>query len=452
MENQTDKMKKALDMLTDQIEPARVLARGPKYESARQLWNTAVGHQPALIVRCNTPEEVQTVVHVARQVALSISVLGGGHDWAGRALRPGGIVIDMSEMRQVSIQGSTAVLGGGARAGDVVAAAEPAGLTTVTGTSSSVGMAAFALGGGYGPLSGHLGMGVDNILGVEIVLADGRLIWTDLDHDPDLFWALRGGGGNFGVITALRMRLHPIEKLLSGVMLFPLDQGNAILKECAHILTGAPEELTVQTGIVSTPEQDPCILVAPTWCGDLDRGAAIIDKFTTLGTPVLTQAGPMSHSDLLSNNDSFFGDDMNYFIRTCTLDRLTPEVISALVTAGKTRTSPFCMVGLHHFHGAPTRIPVDSTAFGIRREHFVVEIIGAWDSGDPTPHQEWAKRVSDALAPHALPGGYPNLLGPLDRKQADQAYGPNASRLLNVKAHYDPNRVFTAIPLPNTLG
>lgn len=452
MANQTDTMKNALHMLTDQIEPARVLAPGPKYESARRLWNTAITHQPALIVRCHTPEEVQTVVHVARWFALPVSVRGGGHDWAGRALRPGGIVIDMSEMRQVSIQGSTAVLGGGTRAGDVVAAAEPAGLTTATGTSSGVGMAGFALGGGYGPLSGRVGMGVDNILGAEIVLADGRLIWTDPDHDPDLFWALRGGGGNFGVVTALRMRLHPLEDLLSGVMLFPWDQADTVLKGCAHILTDAPDELTVQTGVVSTPEQDPCVLVAPTWYGDPDRGAAIIDDLTTLGTPLLTQAGPMSHSDLLSNNDSFFGDDMNYFIRTCTLERLTPEAISTLVTAGETRTSPFCMVGLHHFHGAPTRIPVASTAFGLRSKHLVVEIIAAWDSGDPTPHQEWAKQVSDALAPHALPGGYPNLLGPLDRKQADHAYGLNASRLLNVKAHYDPDGVFTAIPLPNPLG
>jgi FAD/FMN-containing dehydrogenase len=442
---------RAAGELAARIGADRVLMSGPSYDETCRLWNGAVDHRPALAVRGETPADVGAAVLAARGHELPLSVRGGGHDWAGRALRDDGLVIDLSSMRQVQVdaQARIATVAGGATASDVIAAAAPHELSAVTGTVGGVGMTGLTLGGGYGPLNGRFGLALDSLLGAEVVLADGRLVTVDASHEPELYWALRGGGGNFGVVTSLRVRLHPVPRLLAGLIMYPWPEAAAVLNRLRSVLAAAPDELTVQSGVLSGPDGSPALFLSPAWSGDPAQGAAAIEPLRRLGTPLIEQVAPMSYADMLGLFDAHVVTGRHYALRTRSVPDFTPDVVAALVEAGSTRTSPLSGVVIHHFHGAATRVPVASTAFGLRRDHFMVEIIAAWEPGDGTRHRAWAESVSAALAPGAIPGGYANLLGPDDHEQVSSAYGRNSARLLAAKTRYDPDRVFSAIPLPS---
>src|ERR1700733_655365 len=249
------------------IEGRIILPDDDAYRSARQLWNGAINCRPSVIAICESTEDVRAAVHIAQAHQLPLSVRGGGHDWAGRALRHDGLVIDLSAMRQVSVNATARVapVAGGAQASDVIAAAAPHGLAAVTGNCGAVGMAGLTLGGGYGPLSPRYGLALDNLLEAEIVLADGRCIVTNSSEDPDLYWALRGGGGNFGVVTAMRVRLHPARELLAGLILFPWSEAETTLNRYAELTVSAPDELAVTVGVLSAPDGTPMLFFAPVW-------------------------------------------------------------------------------------------------------------------------------------------------------------------------------------------
>ena len=246
----------------------------PLQAGIRQIWNGAVDHQPAVFARCETVEDVQAAIHTARKHDFPLSVRGGGHDWAGRALRHGGLVIDLSRMRQIKVDVTrrAATVAGGANASDVTAAAVPHGLAAVTGNVGAVGMAGFLLAGGYGPLTTRFGLGVDNLLGAEVVLANGRRVWADASENEDLFWALRGGGGNFGVVTSMRIRLHEVPEILAGFILFPWSQACEALRGHAEIMSGAPDELSVLAGEFTGPDGNPVLFLGPIWTGERAAG------------------------------------------------------------------------------------------------------------------------------------------------------------------------------------
>jgi FAD/FMN-containing dehydrogenase len=419
------------------------------YDEARRLWNGAVDARPAVIARCEGQDDVAAALRVAREHGLALSVLGGGHDWAGRALNDGGLVIDLRAMRAVRIDADAgvAVAQGGATAGAVVAAARPFGLAPVTGTVKAVGMAGFTLGGGYGPLCGKHGLGVDNLVGAEVVLADGRIVTADHAQEADLFWALRGGGGGFGVVTGACYRLHRLGPVLAGLILFDLKDAAAVLCGYQELIAAAPDELTVMSGFLSGSDGRPLLFLFPTWSGEQAEGERAIARLEQLGTPVMTQVASMAYEDALGMFDAQVVNGRHHLLRTRWLSELTDEIAAILIEAASVVSSPLSMIAVHHFHGAAARVATPETAFGLRRNHLLVEIIAAWEPADPrelSRHEAWADGVSEALTTFALPGGYPNLLAPEDYERVKAAYGPHAGQLLELKRRYDPDGLFAS--------
>lgn len=327
-------------------------------------------------------------------------------------------------------------------------AAHPHGLTAVTGTVGAVGMTGLTLGGGYRPLLGRYGLALDNLLGAEVVLADGRAVTATQQEEPELYWALRGGG-NFGVVTSLSLRLHPVPEVVAGLIVYPWSDAVRVWTQLDGILAAAPDELTVQTGILPGPDGNPTVFVSPVWCGDSSDGERVIEPLQSLSTPLTVGVAPTSYVDLLRQFDSYVVEGRHYAARTRNVGHFTPEVIAVLFGAGWRQTSRYSSIIVHHFHGAATRVPLSSTAFGLRSPHRMIEIVATWEpDDDPAAHVDWADRVDTELAPHALPGGYPNMLGPDAPEQIAHAYGSNAARLAAAKQQFDPDGVFSAIALP----
>jgi hypothetical protein len=434
----------------------RVVLRGDDdYARMRQIWNRAVENQPALLAICETSVDVQAAVRAARRYKLPLSVRCGGHDWAGRALCANGLVIDLTRMREVVVDmhSRVATVAGGASSKDVAAAAGAHGLVAALGNCGAVGMSGLTLGGGYGSLIGLCGLAADNLLGAEVVLADGRRVTTGPDEEPELFWAIRGGGGNFGVVTSMRVQLHEIRHMIAGPIVYPLSEAERMLHRYAAFAAAMPDELDITVGMTSGPDGRPMLMFLPLWNGDKQRGERIISDFQALGTPQLVQVGPMTYADMLAVFDAWIdaADGCHWETRTRSLPALTP-VIDVITRAVADRTSPYSMVNWHHFHGAATRIPAEKIAFGLRQEHFMVEIIAGWkpDGSSAAAHRQWAQDLWEALAPFALPGGYANFLTPHSREQIKDAYGPNGARLVALKRRFDPDAVFaSAIPLPD---
>jgi FAD/FMN-containing dehydrogenase len=443
---QDARIAQAVEMLTAQLGAAKVLSSGPAYDEARHVWNAAVNRRPPVIVRCESTGDVQSSIRAARTCGLSLSVRGGGHDWAGRAVQ-GELVVDLTRMRHVRVEGRVATVAGGATSMDVAEAAHPYGLAAVTGTMGCVGMAGLTLGGGYGPLTGRFGMASDNLMGAELVLADGRVVRTDDTHEPDLFWALRGGGGNFGVVTSLRVQLHPVADLSAGVVAFPWAQVRSVYKAYDEMVATIPDELTLTPGFVSDPDGKPTVIMLYAWCGNRREDERVLDRVKGLGAPSLVQVGRTSPTQMLKDADAMVLDGVSC-VRTVTLAKLEPGAVEALIDGMEHRTLPQSWIATHPFHGVGERIPLESTAFGLRARHFMVGIIAAWEPGEDAKHRAWADAVEAALKPYALPSAYPNYFGPDRPEQAALAYGQNTARLLRIKGHYDPNGVFAATSLP----
>ncbi|ASY31536.1 MULTISPECIES: FAD-dependent oxidoreductase [unclassified Streptomyces] len=418
-----------------------------EYAASTTLWNGAVAARPALVVRPRTGAETAAAITAARASGAGVSVRGGGHDWAGRALR-GELVIDLGALRDVRVEGDAAVVGGGSRAGDVIAAAAPHGMNVAAGTVSAVGMAGLSLGGGYGPLLGTAGLAADNLLEAEVALADGRLVSTR--DDPELLWALRGGGGNFGVVTSMRVRLHPDRGLAGGMVMFPWQEARTVLSGFAELLAEAPDGLTLLLEMTVAPGVGPALVVVPVWSGDPRHADAHLGRVLRLGTPAHSTVGRTTQEQLWGMFDQSVSNDMHWDLRTRDVAALTPEVIDLLVGWAEARPGPGAGIGLRQFHGAATRQGAQDSAFGLREPHVAIEIsAGRGPEEDPAPYTDWVDGVSNALAPFALPGGYPNFLLPDQEEQIASAYGAHAERLVEAKEFYDPERVFTATPLPD---
>jgi len=435
--------------------PRRVSLPGEDgYAAATAIWAKPVGPMPRAIVHCRTTEDVQLAIRAARDCRLPLSVRGGGHDWAARALCAG-IVIDLSGMSGVSVNADhrSAIISGGARAADVAAATDPLHVAAVTGTCSGVGMAGLTLGGGYGPLIGRFGLALDNLLAAEVVLADGRVVVADEANEAELFWALRGGGGNFGVVTAIRCRLHDVPNIRTGLLVYPFAEAGAVLRCSGDIAASSPEDLTVQFGCIGGPDGKPVVMVLPTWCGAPADGEARVAPFLKLGTPLAGNLEAMSYGTSLTLFDPYIVNGQRVFMDTCWLPALDSAGIDVFVEAMDTAASAQCAVFTHEFKGAASRVPAHATAFGLRCDHVLVEILATLfdrsNKKEEQRHRQWARATRQAFSPIALPGGYPNFLVAEDADRVAKSYGANAERLIAAKRRYDPDNVFrSAIPLP----
>jgi FAD/FMN-containing dehydrogenase len=449
-----DQIEQTLRSLGGQLSGRVSLPGEDGYAAATAIWAKPVGTMPHAVVHCRTTEDVQLSIAIARDCGLALSVRCGGHHWAGRALCAG-IVVDLSGMNGVSVDADhlSAIISGGARAADVAAATDPLHLAPVTGTCSAVGMAGLTLGGGYGPLISRYGLALDNLLAAQVVLADGRLVAASHDNEAELFWALRGGGGNFGVVTAMRYRLHNLPSVRSGLLVYPFAEARAVLQGCADIAASSSEDLTVELGCVGGPDGKPVVMVHPTWCGLSADGEARVAPFLKLGTLLAGNLEAMPYGTSLTLYDPYVVNGQRVFMDTCWLPPLDSAVIDVFVEAMATAASPGCAVFTHEFKGAASRVPADATAFGLRRDHVVVEILATFvdrsDKEEEQRHRQWARATRQAFALIALPGGYPNFLTADDSGRVAKSYGPNAGRLIAAKRHYDPDNVFnSAIPLP----
>jgi len=450
----TDLTARTLNRLGQQLRGRLSLPGDERYAAATTIWPKRVGRLPRAVVHCRTPEDVQLTIRATRDCNLPLSVRGGGHDWAGRALCEG-IVVDLRGMNIVSVGADNrlAKISGGARALDVCAMTDPLGLAAVTGSVGAVGMTGLTLGGGYGPLIGRCGLALDNVTAAEVVLADGCIIVADLDNETELFWAVRGGGGNFGVVTRMHHRLHAVPSVRSGLLFYPFSEAKVVLERGAEIAASASDELTTQIGCVVGPDGAPMAFVWPTWCGSPSEGEARVAPFLELGTLVAGALDEKSYGASLTVFDSYLVNGQRTFMETCWLPSLDVRSIEGFIQAMEMAVSPGCAIFTHEFKGAASRVAAEATAFGLRRNHVLVEILAAFadheDELEEQRHRQWVQATVRAFDAVALPGGYPNLLPRSAADRAAKSYGRNAERLIKAKQHYDPDNVFcSAIPLP----
>ncbi len=295
-------------------------------------------------------------------------------------------------------------------------------------------------------------LGVDNVISAELVLADGTIRTASAQENPELLWAIRGGGGNFGVVTSLRVRLHEVKPFLSGMILFRESDAQVVLQKHNQLMATAPNELAVSAGMLFAPDGQPVVFLMPFWFGDPSAGDRYLEHMKQFAEPVQAQVGLMTYSDMLDFQSSFNKQGLHVVIQTRWLPSLEEDQIQILIQAVNQATSPRALINMHHFHGAPTTVGENETPFPMRKPHYMVEII-AWEetkeAHNSQQYQQWASRVSGELKNGAHPGGYANLLGPDETEQIRHAYGDNLPRLQQAKRTYDPGKVFNGIAIPN---
>jgi hypothetical protein len=414
--------------------------------------NGALHPRPRMLVRCRTTAQVSGAVRAAYAFNAPFAVHNAGQDWNGRSARDGSLLIDLRDLRAIEIdtERGTATLGAGVTIAELNRAAGERGLAAVIGNDGAVSMAGLTLGGGYGPLMTRFGLACDNLLSAEVVLLDGSIVTCDGEHEADLFWALRGGGGNFGVVTSMSLRLHALDSVLAGTIVFPWRDGRAALAHYAGLMLRAPDELFGGAVLTIGPGGQPVVVISLVWSGDPAAGEVVIGEVGAVGRPMVVKAEPMAASGLLSLTDGKLPHGLGYEVATRWFRTLTAGTIDRLLAAFEARTSPLASIIVHHCHGAATRVAADATAFGMREPHFSVMVNATWEPtpADAAPHRNWTASLDAALAAASLPGGYANLLSDRASDQIAHAYGSNAARLAHVKARFDPQGALRAIPLP----
>jgi FAD/FMN-containing dehydrogenase len=422
--------------------------RDSGYDEARAVFNGLIDRKPALIVRCRTTDDVVAALAFARRAQLEVSIRGGGHNVAGRAVTDGGLMIDLGEMKTICVdpQARTVTAEGGVIWGELNDATAAHELAVTGGVVSTTGIAGLTLGGGLGWLMSKHGLAADNLIGVELVTADGDTLQVDAASHSDLFWAVRGGGGNFGVVTKLTYRLHPLTTVVGGLVAHPIDAAPAMLRFYRDAVAKASDDLTVFAGLVHAPDGSGAPLAAMVvfHTGETDAAERDLAPFEAWGSPLAVQVGPMPYPVMNTILDAGYPNGALNYWRSSFTRGLSDELIDIAVERFATVPSPMSAILLEHFHGAVTRVVRDATAVPHRAEGWNLFIPSVWtDDADTEANITWTRETFAAMQPHFETRRWLNYLGDDEADDAvHAAYGPNYGRLREVKRRYDPQNVF----------
>jgi len=425
------------------------------YDAARAVWNAMIDRRPALVVRCAEVADVVAAVRFARSQDLEISVRGGGHSLPGFSTTDGGLVIDLSRMRDVRVDATErrALVEGGATWADVDQATQAAGLAVTGGLVSTTGVGGFTLGGGIGWLTRRYGLASDNLVGAEIVTADGSVVRASESENADLLWGLRGGGGNFGVVTSFEFRLFPLgPMILGGPVFYPGEQAVEVLRSWRDATDDMPDDLTTLISLGSAPpippipeswHGRPVATLVGAFAGSIADGQAPAAPLRKLGDPIADLLGEMPYLVLQTLVDPGWGPGARNYFTSAFLTGLPDAAIDVLAAAHQSRPSPFNEIHLHHMGGAAARIGADASAFGNRKAPFLLNIICRWlEPGDDAAELAWARGLRDAMQPFATGGTYVNFLGLGDARVRDAYDAERYARLIDLKRRWDPTNAF----------
>jgi FAD/FMN-containing dehydrogenase len=444
-----------LDTLREAI---RGTVTGPDdagYDEARAVYNGMIDRRPAVVVQAANAGDVMTAVRFAGDSSMTVAVRGGSHSVPGFGTADGAVVVDLSAMNggRVDPAARTVRVGGGATWGDLNAMTHAFGLATTGGIISTTGVGGLTLGGGIGYLTRALGLSLDNLVAADVVTADGTFHQASEEQDADLFWAIRGGGGNFGVVTSFEFRLSPVKDIYGGPMFFELDRAGDLLRFYRDFIVDAPEELgcfpayQIAPPLPFIPEDrhgEPFVAMVACWAGDLAEGEQALKPIRDVGPPVAEMVGPMPYPALNSAFDPLVPPGLHHYWKANFVKELTDDAIAAHLEHGPRLPAVNSTMHIYPINGAPHRVAPDATAFAHRDATFATVIAGMWppDEVDDESGTAWVRDYYDATAPHSETGGYVNFAAEDDQDRVRANYGPSYDRLREIKAEVDPGNMF----------
>ncbi|MEU6270399.1 FAD-binding oxidoreductase [Saccharopolyspora shandongensis] len=440
--------------LRERVRGAVIDRDDPGFDQARRVYNAMIDRRPQVVVQCRNAGDVAAAVGYARENGLDLAVRGGGHSVPGFGTCDDGVVIDLAPMRGVRVvPGSRAVRAeGGATWGDVDAATHAFGLATTGGIISSTGVGGLTLGGGIGHLARSQGLTCDNLISADVVTAGGELVVADEHRHADLFWALRGGGGNFGVVTSFEFRLTPVRDIYGGLIFFELDQIPNVLRAYREIIADAPERLSMFPAFQIAPplpfippdrHGDALIAIVACWAGPIDAGPDAVRPLRDIAPIVAEHLGPMPYPLLNGTFDVLVPPGLQHYWKANFVVELTDEMIAAHVEHGPRVPVVNSTVHIYPINGACHRVAPDATAFAYRDANFATVIAGMWpDPADNAANIAWVRDYYAATAPHSEEGGYVNFMAGDDQGRIKANYRGNYDRLVQVKRAYDPENLF----------
>jgi FAD/FMN-containing dehydrogenase len=443
-----------LDQLREQVRGEVVVPGDESYDDARSVHNGMIDRRPGVVVRIANAGDVMATVNYARDNGLDLAIRGGGHSGPGFGTVDEGVVIDFSRQRSVRVDPTkaTARADAGVTWGDFNAAAHAFGMATPGGIISTTGIAGLTLGGGIGYLSRGFGLSLDNLISADVVTADGRFLVASENENEDLFWALRGGGGNFGVCTSLEYRLHPVKDVYWGPMFYEAEETENVLRFYREYIKSAPEQMGVFPGFQMAPplpfipedrHGDMFVVLVACWAGPLAEGEAQFKPFHDVAEVKAEMVGPVPFPAINAAFDGLFPKGGRQYWKGNYVKTLTDEAIAAHVEHGPKARTVSSTMHLYPIDGACHRVAPDATAFGHRDANWSMVIVSGWDDpADDDANIQWVRDYSDAVSPFSERGGYVNFMFGDDDDRVPANYGANYERLIEIKRKYDPDNVF----------
>jgi FAD/FMN-containing dehydrogenase len=433
--------------LGDSLRGNLLLPGVPAYDQARRVLNAQMDKHPALIVQPRGASDVSSAVAFARASSVLLAVKCGGHSPSGKSTCERGMLIDMSLMRGVSVdpQARIARVGGGSLLGDLDHEVMAHGLATTAGTVSHTGVGGLTLGGGFGRLARRFGLALDNVRAVEIVTANGDIVRADAHENPDLYWGVRGGGGNFGVVSSFEFVLHPMQRqVIGGVIVFPLSQAKSVLSFYSDYEGTVPDELSLDAALLSNAGFSGAsgIAMSVCYCGPADGAEKFLRTIRSAGTPIQDTIGPIDYVALQRSGDFDERRAIGLYTKTGFVKKISPELIEALIAGLEENPDRSTLLAFQQAGGAIARVPAAATAFPHRDIHATAVLNAVWPStADPAPHLKWVRQFWAGIVPHTY-GFYTNDAIEESQKQLDENYLGNYPRLVKLKNKYDPTNLF----------